>query len=194
MNLFTTFLIYWDARVFCHIDILCIAVLPFISNKSARLCIFLPKSIIYLFLRCPQNIVNFSGSLQLCDGGQVSDSDLQQWCKSSTVELHLVQRERWQLEQLQTGPKSTFNRTDPTHRGWYHCTAQNQHGSQNSSVMLDIQCEYYHNPFYFLRFISTLKSNIKWIISVLNADCRFSSSEKFIWPSGQSLIFCESTQ
>uniref|UniRef100_A0A8C2DLJ5 Ig-like domain-containing protein n=1 Tax=Cyprinus carpio TaxID=7962 RepID=A0A8C2DLJ5_CYPCA len=44
-----------------------------------------------------------------------------------------------QLEQLQTGDTLTFNRTDPTHRGWYHCTAQNQHGSQNSSVMLDIQ-------------------------------------------------------
>uniref|UniRef100_A0A8C1XLD2 Ig-like domain-containing protein n=1 Tax=Cyprinus carpio TaxID=7962 RepID=A0A8C1XLD2_CYPCA len=44
-----------------------------------------------------------------------------------------------QLKQLQTGDTLTFNRTDPTHRGWYHCTAQNQHGSQNSSVMLDIQ-------------------------------------------------------
>ncbi|XP_043092628.1 sialic acid-binding Ig-like lectin 13 [Puntigrus tetrazona] len=43
-----------------------------------------------------------------------------------------------QLEQLQTGQNLTFNRTDPTHRGWYHCTAQNQHGAQNSSVMLDI--------------------------------------------------------
>uniref|UniRef100_A0A8C1XQY7 Ig-like domain-containing protein n=1 Tax=Cyprinus carpio TaxID=7962 RepID=A0A8C1XQY7_CYPCA len=44
-----------------------------------------------------------------------------------------------QLKQLQTGDTLTFNRTDPTHRGWYHCTAQNQHGSQNSSVKLDIQ-------------------------------------------------------
>ncbi|XP_073693884.1 sialic acid-binding Ig-like lectin 14 [Garra rufa] len=44
-----------------------------------------------------------------------------------------------QLEQLQTGDTVTFNRTDLKHRGWYHCTAQNQHGSQNSSVMLDIQ-------------------------------------------------------
>ncbi|KAL0195923.1 hypothetical protein M9458_009495, partial [Cirrhinus mrigala] len=43
-----------------------------------------------------------------------------------------------QLEQLQTGDTLTFNRTDLKHRGWYHCTAQNQHGSQNSSVMLDI--------------------------------------------------------
>uniref|UniRef100_A0A671L5W6 Myelin-associated glycoprotein-like n=1 Tax=Sinocyclocheilus anshuiensis TaxID=1608454 RepID=A0A671L5W6_9TELE len=43
-----------------------------------------------------------------------------------------------QMEQLQTGDTLTFNRTDPTHGGWYHCTAQNQHGSQNSSVMLDI--------------------------------------------------------
>ncbi|KAL0151563.1 hypothetical protein M9458_053145, partial [Cirrhinus mrigala] len=44
-----------------------------------------------------------------------------------------------QLEQLQTGDTLTFNRTDLKHRGRYHCTAQNQHGSQNSSVMLDIQ-------------------------------------------------------
>ncbi|XP_058630145.1 myelin-associated glycoprotein-like [Onychostoma macrolepis] len=44
-----------------------------------------------------------------------------------------------QLEQLQTGDTLTFNRTDPTHRSWYHCTAQNQHGAQNSSVKLDIQ-------------------------------------------------------
>ncbi|XP_052410556.1 myelin-associated glycoprotein-like [Carassius gibelio] len=44
-----------------------------------------------------------------------------------------------QMKQLQTGDTLTFNRTDPTHRGWYHCTAQNQHGSQNSSLMLDIQ-------------------------------------------------------
>ncbi|KAL0151561.1 hypothetical protein M9458_053143, partial [Cirrhinus mrigala] len=44
-----------------------------------------------------------------------------------------------QLEQLETGDTLTFNRTDRKHRGWYHCTAQNQHGSQNSSVMLDIQ-------------------------------------------------------
>ncbi|XP_050959334.1 B-cell receptor CD22-like, partial [Labeo rohita] len=44
-----------------------------------------------------------------------------------------------QLEQLQTGHTLTFNRTDLKHRGWYHCTAQNKHGSQNSSVMLDIQ-------------------------------------------------------
>ncbi|KAL1275909.1 hypothetical protein QQF64_035532 [Cirrhinus molitorella] len=44
-----------------------------------------------------------------------------------------------QLKQMQTGDTLTFNRTDLKHRGWYHCTAQNQHGSQNSSVMLDIQ-------------------------------------------------------
>ncbi|XP_050959256.1 B-cell receptor CD22-like, partial [Labeo rohita] len=44
-----------------------------------------------------------------------------------------------QLEQLQTGHTLTINRTDLKHRGWYHCTAQNKHGSQNSSVMLDIQ-------------------------------------------------------
>uniref|UniRef100_A0A672R3E4 Zmp:0000000650 n=1 Tax=Sinocyclocheilus grahami TaxID=75366 RepID=A0A672R3E4_SINGR len=49
---------------------------------------------------------------------------------------------------LQTGDTLTFNRTNPTHGGWYHCTAQNQHGSQKSSVMLDIQCEHVKH-FYF---------------------------------------------
>uniref|UniRef100_A0A671SIR2 Ig-like domain-containing protein n=1 Tax=Sinocyclocheilus anshuiensis TaxID=1608454 RepID=A0A671SIR2_9TELE len=42
-----------------------------------------------------------------------------------------------QMEQLQTGDTLTFDRIDLKHRGWYHCTAQNQHGTQNSSVMLD---------------------------------------------------------
>uniref|UniRef100_A0A8C2BDH0 Ig-like domain-containing protein n=1 Tax=Cyprinus carpio TaxID=7962 RepID=A0A8C2BDH0_CYPCA len=44
-----------------------------------------------------------------------------------------------QMEQLQTGDTFTFDRIDLKHRGWYHCTAQNQHGTQNSSVMLNIQ-------------------------------------------------------
>ncbi|XP_051747030.1 myelin-associated glycoprotein isoform X2 [Ctenopharyngodon idella] len=44
-----------------------------------------------------------------------------------------------QLKQLQTGDTLTFNRTDPKQRGWYQCTAQNKHGTQESSVMLDIQ-------------------------------------------------------
>ncbi|XP_016331242.1 myelin-associated glycoprotein-like [Sinocyclocheilus anshuiensis] len=44
-----------------------------------------------------------------------------------------------QMEQLQTGDTLTFDRIDLKHRGWYHCAAQNQHGTQNSSVMLDIQ-------------------------------------------------------
>uniref|UniRef100_A0A671R8Y1 Ig-like domain-containing protein n=1 Tax=Sinocyclocheilus anshuiensis TaxID=1608454 RepID=A0A671R8Y1_9TELE len=44
-----------------------------------------------------------------------------------------------QMEQLQTGDTLTFDRIDLKHRGWYHCTAQNQHGTQNSSVMLNIQ-------------------------------------------------------
>uniref|UniRef100_A0A672NUY3 Zmp:0000000650 n=1 Tax=Sinocyclocheilus grahami TaxID=75366 RepID=A0A672NUY3_SINGR len=40
-----------------------------------------------------------------------------------------------QMEQLQTGDTLTFDRIDLKHRGWYHCTAQNQHGTQNSSVI-----------------------------------------------------------
>ncbi|XP_052433345.1 myelin-associated glycoprotein-like [Carassius gibelio] len=44
-----------------------------------------------------------------------------------------------QMEQLKTGETLTFDKIDLVHRGWYYCTAQNQHGTQNSSVMLDIQ-------------------------------------------------------
>ncbi|XP_059361353.1 Schwann cell myelin protein-like [Carassius carassius] len=44
-----------------------------------------------------------------------------------------------QMKQLQTGDTLTFDRIDLKHRGWYYCTAHNQHGTQNSSVMLDIQ-------------------------------------------------------
>ncbi|XP_077090267.1 sialic acid-binding Ig-like lectin 5 isoform X2 [Siphateles boraxobius] len=47
---------------------------------------------------------------------------------------------RWsERELLQTGNTLTFNRTDPTQSGFYHCKAQNKHGYQESSVMLDIQ-------------------------------------------------------
>ncbi|XP_065124603.1 Schwann cell myelin protein-like [Paramisgurnus dabryanus] len=47
-----------------------------------------------------------------------------------------------QLEELQTGYNLTFNVTDRTHTGRYYCQARNQHGTQNKSVLLDIQCEY----------------------------------------------------
>ncbi|XP_073725251.1 sialic acid-binding Ig-like lectin 10 [Misgurnus anguillicaudatus] len=41
--------------------------------------------------------------------------------------------------QLQTGSNLTFNVTDRTHTGRYYCQAKNQHGTQNTSVWLDIQ-------------------------------------------------------
>ncbi|XP_073731083.1 sialic acid-binding Ig-like lectin 5 [Misgurnus anguillicaudatus] len=44
-----------------------------------------------------------------------------------------------QLEELQTGYNLTFNATDHTHTGRYYCKAKNQHGVQNTSVLLDIQ-------------------------------------------------------
>ncbi|XP_051976440.1 B-cell receptor CD22 [Xyrauchen texanus] len=46
-----------------------------------------------------------------------------------------------ELEQLlrQTGDTLIFNKVISTHRGWYYCRAQNQHGTQNSSVLLDVQ-------------------------------------------------------
>ncbi|XP_026065395.1 sialic acid-binding Ig-like lectin 14 [Carassius auratus] len=44
-----------------------------------------------------------------------------------------------QMEQLKTGDTLTFDKIELKHRGLYYCTAQNQYGTQNSSVMLDIQ-------------------------------------------------------
>nr|XP_055046296.1 vascular cell adhesion protein 1-like [Misgurnus anguillicaudatus] len=44
-----------------------------------------------------------------------------------------------QLEELQTGYNLTFNVTDRTHTRRYYCRTQNQHGTQITSVLLDIQ-------------------------------------------------------
>ncbi|XP_066524424.1 myelin-associated glycoprotein-like isoform X1 [Hoplias malabaricus] len=42
-------------------------------------------------------------------------------------------------EQIETGPSFSITETNDTHSGLYYCRAQNQHGSQNSSVQLDVQ-------------------------------------------------------
>ncbi|XP_043086657.1 sialic acid-binding Ig-like lectin 14 [Puntigrus tetrazona] len=46
------------------------------------------------------------------------------------------------LNPVQTGPNLTLNNPDPTDRGLYYCRADNKHGSHNTSVLLDVQCEY----------------------------------------------------
>ncbi|XP_051747245.1 B-cell receptor CD22 isoform X5 [Ctenopharyngodon idella] len=43
------------------------------------------------------------------------------------------------LKPVQTGQNLTINNTNPTHSGQYVCTAQNKHGAQNASVLLDVQ-------------------------------------------------------
>ncbi|CAM4561987.1 unnamed protein product [Leuciscus chuanchicus] len=43
------------------------------------------------------------------------------------------------LKPVQSGQNLTISNTDPTHSGRYVCTAQNEHGAQNASVMLDVQ-------------------------------------------------------
>ncbi|XP_057179828.1 B-cell receptor CD22-like isoform X1 [Triplophysa rosa] len=47
---------------------------------------------------------------------------------------------RGRLEQLQTGQNLTVNVTDRTHTGRYYCRVENQYGTENTSVLLDIQC------------------------------------------------------
>ncbi|XP_073802934.1 sialic acid-binding Ig-like lectin 5 isoform X2 [Danio rerio] len=38
-----------------------------------------------------------------------------------------------------TGPNLTISNVNPAHRGRYYCRAENQHGTQNTSVLLDVQ-------------------------------------------------------
>ncbi|XP_073729230.1 sialic acid-binding Ig-like lectin 14 [Misgurnus anguillicaudatus] len=42
-------------------------------------------------------------------------------------------------KEVQTGYNLTFNVTDRTHTGRYYCQTKNQHGTHNTSVLLDIQ-------------------------------------------------------
>nr|XP_021330834.1 sialic acid-binding Ig-like lectin 14 [Danio rerio] len=41
-----------------------------------------------------------------------------------------------------TGPNLTISNTNRSHSGRYYCSAENQHGAQNISVLLDVQCKY----------------------------------------------------
>nr|XP_021330833.1 intercellular adhesion molecule 5-like [Danio rerio] len=41
-----------------------------------------------------------------------------------------------------SGPNLTISNVNPAHSGRYYCRAENQHGAQNTSVLLDVQCEY----------------------------------------------------
>ncbi|XP_026092170.1 myelin-associated glycoprotein-like [Carassius auratus] len=43
------------------------------------------------------------------------------------------------LNPVQTGPNLTISNTDPTHSGRHYCRAENKHGTQNTSVLLDVQ-------------------------------------------------------
>ncbi|KAI5093795.1 myelin-associated glycoprotein-like [Silurus meridionalis] len=45
-------------------------------------------------------------------------------------------------EQIGTGNHLTINTTDSPHSALYYCRAQNQHGDHNSSIQLDVLCEY----------------------------------------------------
>ncbi|XP_073729707.1 sialic acid-binding Ig-like lectin 14 [Misgurnus anguillicaudatus] len=94
-----------------------------------------------------------------------------------------------QLKELQTGYNLTFNVTDRTHTGRYYCQAKNKHGTQNTSVLLDIHyatrislscnitdvtvclCEAHGNP----------SPKVKWFLSgrpVSNSTNTFISEER----------------
>ncbi|XP_016399928.1 sialic acid-binding Ig-like lectin 13 [Sinocyclocheilus rhinocerous] len=77
-----------------------------------------------------------------------------------------------QMEQLETGHTLTFDRIDLKHRGSYHCTAQNQHGTQNSSVMLDIQ---------YAPQISTSSSCARTDVTVCSCEADGNPSPELEW-------------
>ncbi|KAK7149534.1 hypothetical protein R3I94_008996 [Phoxinus phoxinus] len=96
-----------------------------------------------------------------------------------------------ELKQLRTGDTLTFNKTDPTQRGWYHCTAQNKHGCQESSVMLDIQyapkispssgCNRTDVTVCFCEVDGNPSPELKWLLSgrpVSNSSNTFISEER----------------
>uniref|UniRef100_A0A9J8A798 Zmp:0000000650 n=1 Tax=Cyprinus carpio carpio TaxID=630221 RepID=A0A9J8A798_CYPCA len=98
------------------------------QNSSVKLNIqYAPQNMSTLAI--PSSSVLEGSSVTLICSSDANPAVIYTWSRES----------EGQMKQLQTGDTLTFNRTDPTHRGWYHCTAQNQHGSQNSSVRLDIQ-------------------------------------------------------
>ncbi|XP_073670168.1 B-cell receptor CD22-like [Paramisgurnus dabryanus] len=69
-----------------------------------------------------------------------------------------------QLQELQTGYNLTFNVTDRTHTGRYYCQAKNQHGTQNISVLLDIQYAPENTSVSVFPFNSVLEGSLVTLI------------------------------
>ncbi|MCJ8742893.1 hypothetical protein PDJAM_G00087490 [Pangasius djambal] len=103
------------------------------KNKSAQ------SSLTLHVLYAPRNTsVSASPSASVSLGSSVSLS-----CSSDAnpaVLIYTWYRENG--EQIGTGKHLTINMTDSTQSGLYYCRAQNQLGDHNSSVYLDVQCEY----------------------------------------------------
>ncbi|XP_056312378.1 intercellular adhesion molecule 5-like [Danio aesculapii] len=50
------------------------------------------------------------------------------------------------LKPVQTGPNLIISNTNPSHSGQYYCRAENQHGVQNTSVLLEVQSNFCLRP------------------------------------------------
>uniref|UniRef100_A0A672SLR4 Ig-like domain-containing protein n=1 Tax=Sinocyclocheilus grahami TaxID=75366 RepID=A0A672SLR4_SINGR len=80
----------------------------------------------------PAGLVLEGGSVTLSCSSDANPAVNYTWYRDTERPLNLVQ----------TGPNLTINNTDSTHSGQYYCRAENTHGTQNTSVLLDVQCEY----------------------------------------------------
>ncbi|XP_016094272.1 myelin-associated glycoprotein-like [Sinocyclocheilus grahami] len=77
----------------------------------------------------PAGLVLEGGSVTLSCSSDANPAVNYTWYRDTERPLNLVQ----------TGPNLTINNTDSTHSGQYYCRAENTHGTQNTSVLLDVQ-------------------------------------------------------
>ncbi|XP_065124590.1 Schwann cell myelin protein-like [Paramisgurnus dabryanus] len=109
-----------------------------------------------------------------------------------------------QLEELQTGYNLTFNVTVRTHTGRYSCQTKNQHGTQNTSVLLDIQyapkislfsCNRTDVTVYLCEAHGNPSPKVEWFLSgrpVSNSTNTFISEERLSSTDLRSFISLQS--
>uniref|UniRef100_A0A3B1J0E9 Ig-like domain-containing protein n=1 Tax=Astyanax mexicanus TaxID=7994 RepID=A0A3B1J0E9_ASTMX len=107
--------------------------------------------IIYLITINVVNFYSFFFAFSKCNCSILLGSSVSLVCSSDgnpAVLNFIWYRENG--EQIGTGDTLNITETNDTHSGLYYCRAQNPHGTHNSSVQLDLQCEYSDGTFHQL--------------------------------------------